>query len=545
MDVYRFDLSQYIQLARHLGTDTESVEVKAAAGGLPKTFVETVSAFSNTSGGVIVLGLSEVDEFRPVKGFRARAIADAAAQACRESMEPAVYASVDIEEFENAPVVVAIVPELQPHRKPCFIKNRGLHNGSYFRMGDGDRRMTPYEADMICENRTQPHYDEEIVPAATMADFDDEMLKIYLTGQKKALPAGFQDASDEEILALRHLIAQDQEGTWRPTLAGLFSFGLLPQAYFPSGCVSFTVFPGRSKADIGLGNLRFVDSQTIEGSIPAMIAETMRCVRRNMRTSSVMRREWRVEQYEYPEEAVREAVANALIHRDYSDRGLAARVQVNMYDDRIEVMNPGGLYSEMTVERLGELGTSFPRNRTLARILEEVVYGPRSSETGRVVENKGSGFFLMNKAMNQAGLPAPVARDYISTFVVNLYKDSEGELAPWTTRPDSAPRETPQTRLLKKASRGGVDLVVGEATVQGVHGTAHVTFVVNDAVESDVIEFMEEAEAPVKSLDLMEKLGKSKATVTRALNRLMEKGQVERIGGAKGPGIRYRLRTQE
>lgn len=79
-------------------------------------------------------------------GFKARAVADALAQMCGEKMEPPVRASVEIVEFEGSPVVVATVPELPPELKPCFVKSRAMHDGSYARVGDGDRRLSPYEA---------------------------------------------------------------------------------------------------------------------------------------------------------------------------------------------------------------------------------------------------------------------------------------------------------------------------------------------------------------------------------------------------------------
>ena len=142
--MYDFDLESYIGLARRLGTDTERVEVKAASQGLPKSMAETLSAFSNTSGGVVILGLAERAGFQGVPGFKARAVADALAQMCGEKMEPPVRASVEIVEFEGSPVVVATVPELPPELKPCFVKSRAMHDGSYVRVGDGDRRLSPY-----------------------------------------------------------------------------------------------------------------------------------------------------------------------------------------------------------------------------------------------------------------------------------------------------------------------------------------------------------------------------------------------------------------
>ena len=114
MDVYDFNLEEYVAFARMVGTDTEGVEIKAAVGELPKNIVETLSAFANTSGGVLVLGLSEKNNFAVAEGFNAQSVADALAQACGQKMEPPVRASIEVVLFEGSPVVVAIVPETAP-----------------------------------------------------------------------------------------------------------------------------------------------------------------------------------------------------------------------------------------------------------------------------------------------------------------------------------------------------------------------------------------------------------------------------------------------
>ena len=286
MGVYDFDLESYIGLARRLGTDTERVEVKAASQGLPKSMAETLSAFSNTSGGVVILGLAERAGFQGVPGFKARAVADALAQMCGEKMEPPVRASVEIVEFEGSPVVVATVPELPPELKPCFVKSRAMHDGSYVRVGDGDRRLSPYEVDRLLEGRRPPRYDREVVEGAAMGDFDEELLEGFMRRQRADSPRAFKGMSDEELLEALCVTARDGEGIVRPTLAGLMALGRFPQRYFPRACLSFTVIPGTSKADVSAEGLRFLDSREIVGPIPVMISELMVALRRNVRVSS-------------------------------------------------------------------------------------------------------------------------------------------------------------------------------------------------------------------------------------------------------------------
>lgn len=108
-------------LARRLGSDHTDLEIKAAAGGLPKTTVETISAFANGTGGTLVLGLSEEGGFAPAPGFDAARIRDALAGACADRLEPPVRAPVIAEEFEGSVIIRLDVPELDPRAStaPC------------------------------------------------------------------------------------------------------------------------------------------------------------------------------------------------------------------------------------------------------------------------------------------------------------------------------------------------------------------------------------------------------------------------------------------
>lgn len=541
MGVYDFDLEDYIGLARRLGADTERVEVKAAAQGLPKSVAETLSAFSNTSGGVVVLGLAERAGFQAVPGFKARVVADGLAQMCGEKMEPPVRASVEIVEFEGAPVVVATVPELPPELKPCFIKSRAMHDGSYVRVGDGDRRLSPYEVDRLLEGRRPPRYDREVVEEAVMGDFDEELLEGFIRRQRADSPRAFKGMSDEELLEALCVMGRDGEGVARPTLAGLMALGRFPQRYFPRACLSFTVIPGTSKADVGAEGLRFLDSREIVGPIPVMISELMVALRRNVRVSSKVEGAFRIDRPEYPETAVREAVANALMHRDYSPDGCASQVQVTMYDDRIEILSPGGLCRAMTVDRLGELGVSFPRNQALANILRATPYAEGFAEVGSVVENKGTGYFQIRASLREAHMPDPVAIDHITAFEVALYKadtDSEAGRYGFGGRAGGGRRSSVGT--VGSATGGKIARSITEWSDEtGRFHTIHM--LAPGTVECDIVDFLEESTDPVSSRVLIEALGKSKATIARALNRLMDKSLVERLGPSRGPGAVYRL----
>ena len=525
-----FDLAGFVTKARRVGVDSQRVEVKEAAGGLPKSIVDTISAFANGSGGVIVCGLSERQGFTPVEGFDPRRVSNALAQACSDRVEPRIYGRVDVEDFEGALVVVARIPELPPYLKPCYVKARSLYDGAFIRIGDGDHRLSRYEVDRLLEERHQPCHDEAIVERATLGDLDKDLVEAFVERVRDTSSRMVKELPFEDVLRIKGAAALDAEGVLRPTLAGVMALGSYPQQFYPRAKVSFLVVPGLSKADLSPEGDRYVDSRFIEGPIPYLIDETLYHVRRNMRISSKVEGAFRTDTADYPEAALREALANALMHRDYSPEGLGSPVQVNMYDDRIEVMNPGGLYGSVTVETIGTLGGTAARNQVLASILEATPYDPKGKKSefdashykpDYVVENKGTGFYQMRVILGQEGMAPPVVHDYVSTLQLLIYKG-----------------RFPAGDACEGASL--VDLAVGPSAEGGGRRSQALADAGPSSVEYAVVQLLE-AEEPVRAERIVEHTGKSKATVNRLLNKLIGQGVVERIGGTRGPGVAYQL----
>ncbi len=161
VDDYTAKMTELIELMRMIGNDTQQCEVKECKRKISSTITDTLSAFSNGSGGWIILGLSEKNGFTPVEGFDARAMQEALSQAC-EKMTPVVRAVIVTCPFEGANLVFARIDEMLPRDKPCFTTALGPHGGSFIGTGDGDRRMTSYEVDRLIEEHLQPTYDLDI-----------------------------------------------------------------------------------------------------------------------------------------------------------------------------------------------------------------------------------------------------------------------------------------------------------------------------------------------------------------------------------------------
>lgn len=395
-----------VAVARAVGADLHTVEIKSAARGLPTTVVETLSAFANGDGGTLILGLDEATGFTAAEGFDALKVRDALAGACADKMEPPLRIAIEIEEFESALVVRADVPELDPVAKPSFVSARGAYQGSFIRGGDGDRRLTHYEVTQLLANRTQPTYDQEIVEHAVMSDLDDDLISGLLIEARRRAPRAFDKLERTDALIRLGAAARCDDGEVRPTLAGLLSLGTYPQQFVPQLFVSFVVLPGTRMGQPAPDGARFLDNQTITGPIPAMVTDAVAAMIRNMRKAAVIRGLGREDRYDYPLDVIRELVVNALMHRDYSPDSRGTQIQIELYLDRLVIKSPGGLYGGVSVDMLGsDDQVSTSRNRTLATLLADLPLPNSRGET--ICENRGSGIPQVMESLREAGMSPP------------------------------------------------------------------------------------------------------------------------------------------
>ncbi len=402
-DELEHTVRELVDRLRRVGAEPTDLEAKAAAGGLPKTVGETLSAFANGSGGTILLGLSEKDGFTPAPGFSPTAIRDALSGLCHNDMEPPIRADVEIVPFEGAHVVYLEVPALDPLRRPSHVKRKGAYDGSFIRAGDGDRRLTAYEANQFLSNRAQPRDDAEAVAEASLDDLDSTKVADLLRRLRQSPNRAFRGVEDTLALIRAGACTQTPDGVVRPTLAGLLCLGAYPQQFLPQIFVSFVALPGLSLGDSMDDGTRFLDNVTCDGTIPEMLDGVLAAARRNMRTAAVIRQSGREDRFDYPIDVIRELVVNAMLHRDYSAGSRGTQVQVELYPDRLVVKSPGGLYGSVVPSQLGVEEVSSTRNAVLARLLADLPH----TDGMPVSENRGSGLpFVMNR-LRQAGMSPP------------------------------------------------------------------------------------------------------------------------------------------
>lgn len=405
------ELQEIVQALREAGADLTHVEAKRAEGGLPRRLWETLSAFANTpGGGVILLGLDEEHDFRVVGLSDVGKLQSDLASLC-DNMEPPLRPLIQVHVLEERPLLVAEIPEVPHTQKPCHYRGAGLMSGSFIRVADGDRHLTQYEIQVFLDGRGQPAYDLEPVPGKTLDDLDVTLVDAFVARLRSRPDAPYREWEPQRLLQVFRVLLE-HEGKLTPSLAGYLCFGIYPQEIFPSLHLSIVRYPTARPGEVGARGERLLDNVKAEGSLIAMLRQGMDAILRNLQRRAVVQGLFRRDVWEYPVEALREALVNALAHRDYSPLARGTPVQVRIFPDRLEVENPGGLFGPVTVERLGEPGLLATRNAHLMRLLEDL-----PDDDGRVVcENRGTGIPAILEALRAAGMEPPRFEDRRTTF---------------------------------------------------------------------------------------------------------------------------------
>ena len=395
-------------------TEKQTLELKTANGGFPNKIYDTLSSFSNQDeGGIIVFGISEKDDYKVVGVYNASDVQKKVMEWC-EQMRPIVRAVLTVCEIDGKMVVSAEIPGVEITQRPVYYAGAGKVKGSFVRVTDGDKTMTPFEVYSYEAFRKRIQDDIRVVENAKLKFFNQERMDRYLKAVKRERDNLVKSVSDQDILELMGVTIDG-----KPTLAGLMTFSQYPQTYFPQLCITAVVVPGTEIGVVGKDGERFIDNKRITGAIPDMLEEAMEFVRKNSRTKTIIGEDGqRRDRTEYPMKAVREAILNALVHRDYSIYTESIPVTIEMFRDRMEIKNGGGLFGGVSIENLGHIWTET-RNVVLVNILELL----------NITENRYSGIPTMKMECREYGLPEPefkvVRGEFVVIFRNNIYDPFE------------------------------------------------------------------------------------------------------------------------
>jgi ATP-dependent DNA helicase RecG len=396
MSLYTFE-----ELFEKLRSADESLEIEAKrATEVGKSAPQTISAFANEptrGGGYLVCGVA----LQPTALFLDYEIVGVPdpdklqrelATKCATMFSVPIRPIVWTERRAGKTVVMAFIPEAQPHEKPVFIKSQGLPEGAYRRIASTDLSCTDEDLELFYQQRDRISFDESILPDTSPEDFDPNAITAYRRARGEANPSAAELTYTDEELLHALCATSKRDGKSYATIAGMLLFGKSAalRRHFPMMRVDYILAPGRkwvSDPDNRYEGVKW--REALMTLIPRVVSHVMEDIPKafSLGEGDVQRREIP----RIPQKVIREAVVNALMHRSYRTK---QPVQIIRYANRIEFRNPG--HSLKPEDRLGAPG-SISRNEKIAAVLHETLFA----------ETKGTGIRTMRKLMDQSKLTAP------------------------------------------------------------------------------------------------------------------------------------------
>lgn len=332
-----------------LGEDSflELKEVKFAGGKVrgptQDGLADEMAAFANSAGGVLVLGVE--DTSREVLGIpvnKLDAVERLVREACEQSIKPPLAPIIerltlpDVSGVEQPVIRVEVTRSLFVHQSP---------GGYLHRVGSSRRPISPDQLARLFQQRSQSRlirFDETPVPRATLGDLNEALWRRFAPQRSADAP--------EVLLNKLAMAARDEQGEWRPTVAGLLLGSSAAQRFLPGAFIQAVAYQGKDVVPTGEGAYQR-DAQDIVGPLDRQILDACAFVRKNMWTAARKHAQGgREDLPQFDMLAVFEAVTNAVAHRDYSMAG--AKVRLRLFDDRLELYSPGMLPNTMTPDSL-------------------------------------------------------------------------------------------------------------------------------------------------------------------------------------------------
>jgi ATP-dependent DNA helicase RecG len=368
-----------------------------------EAIAECLVALANGDGGLIVLGLDdEGQSTQDIWEEEAEGGLREAATLCRPPV-PSRWESIAMQ--EGTLIGINVARSLDLH---------SLYDGRVLiRSGTRNRPLSGVEIRDLANSKRTAEFETEIVAGARADDLDPDIIKEYLEGREVRSSAKISSTTE----LLFEIGATDRQGN--PTTAGILLFGKNPQMFFPQSGIVFVRFPGTEPRGEN-GGIGYGRRDELTGPLARLVARSWNVVFEEMRVGAKVNKLERQELTEYPRFAVREALVNAVAHRDYRIKG--RRIEIRMYADRLEIISPGGLPGYMTLDNLVE--EHFSRNPRLVNGLYQWGY----------IEELGLGIDQMIEEMVEAGHTPPTFSASPHLFTVILSNKQERPASPKWTR---------------------------------------------------------------------------------------------------------------
>lgn len=492
--------------------DSASIEVKRASGGLPTSTPETLCAFANMpEGGTLILGVDERSGFA-ITGIEKPAEVEAGlVNQAREAVRPSPHIATEHLTIDGKSVIIADVRPLRIHDKPAMYQ--GV---AYLRQSDGDYEIQEHELRMIDVEKLHTDeridYDRRVIPDTWTDELVPDLVDQYVAACRASTDR-LRRKSDEEILRLTSVIAPKGE----VTLTGLYALGDYPQGAEPSLTATAAVQVPSAASGVRNRNLR-----DFSGPVPVLLEELMAWVEANVPTVRRYRDDGHmVDEHEIPLRAVRELVANALVHRDLGPNtlGTGKRIQVRLTDRNLVIQSPGGLRGIS----LKQIESSEHGQAAVNQRLYAAAKKLKTVDGGWVIEGEGGGIREVFESAAQAGLPRPTLVNTGVQFTAILW-------LPPRERAQEAAADA--KRSVSDGSSPSIEVIMNKRAGRQTRN------------ENSVLSALAAAHAPTLR-DLIERTQLTAGQIRYALAPLIDDGFVVMDGRRGDRTTTYRLTAQQ
>ena len=368
--------------------EREHVELKSSLS-LINEIIEAVSAFSNAEGGKIIVGVNNAGKVLGVE--IGKGTIENLANTIGQNTDPKVQPTIKVETIDKKKIVIIVVKESLDKLVLAFGR-------PFKRVGKSSPKMSKdeYESLILEKHREKLQFDNQICRDIQLKEIDGSKVKWFL--QKAKEERKFDVNPNISMKEAMERLGLVEDGGL--TNAAVLLFGKEPQKFFLQSKIRCARFKG-------INGLDYIDMKVLDGTLPELREKAMKFIMQHTKHGVFFDANQRYDRWEYPLRALEEVLSNALAHRDYYSN---AEIQLSIYDDRIEVWNPGELPKSLTTADLKRKHRSIPRNKLIADKLFLIKY----------IEQWGKGTNRMIEWMRKENLPEPKFQNTTSGFEVIL-----------------------------------------------------------------------------------------------------------------------------
>ncbi len=369
--------------------ESEILELKSSFGEWKEIIISLV-AFANKKGGKVIVGLNDIGQ--PANLVIGKNTIEDFVNKLKNSTDPILYPSINVKSFALGEIVEITIPESD--LKPVFAFEK-----AFVRIGKTNSKLSANELRELIKRYTIPDFDGQIYKK----EFNEKDFDIELINTVKEDYYHLKNLNTIEFFKKINLIRNNE-------LTNTAYLCFTKKNYdFPNAIVKAARFKGNDMA-------RFIDMKDFDGNLIEMPDKILSFIKRQINMEVVIEdKAQRVEKWTYSIEALREAIINAIVHRDYSDSG---NINIRIFDDRLEIWSPGLLPKEININKILQENRSIIRNKHLAQVFFSI----------KMIENWGTGFHKIFYLNRENGNIDVNLSEKTGAFVITFYKKINDEI---------------------------------------------------------------------------------------------------------------------